>query len=219
MKKGEKFQLSSKWWSSNKAKTVKDPGLGKALEAYEKAAKDATLQDALKALDKVEDMVKAAIKACGGMQAETEEALETAVNKAPKVIPAERQRLEKLLKDRKAEVNGLTVERILKTKPLLDEFSPFCKKALALNDLAFVLIMQRTNMKGNQAIYDKFISDSGSDQVNLSSELRRPLDEAAMQGNWTGKPWADAYASVLGDLERNQLGPFKNAMLKQLGLT
>lgn len=37
MKKGAKAQLSYKWWSDNKAKSLKKTGLGKALQVYEKA--------------------------------------------------------------------------------------------------------------------------------------------------------------------------------------
>lgn len=40
MKKGAKPQLSAKWWSKNKAKTLKSSGLGKALSKWEQLRKE-----------------------------------------------------------------------------------------------------------------------------------------------------------------------------------
>ena len=65
--------LSQKWWSKNKAKTLKSTGFGKALKAYEDAKKSvdggkiaplAGLQAAVDAADEVRKKRDAAEKAC-----------------------------------------------------------------------------------------------------------------------------------------------------------
>lgn len=81
MKKGDKPKdLSQKWWSKNKAKTLKSTGLGKVLEGYEKvrAGKPSLkyYQDCLKELNKIPGAVDKAKKMCNkSLHAETLDAL------------------------------------------------------------------------------------------------------------------------------------------------
>lgn len=57
-------ELSSKWWSKNKAKSLKSTGLGKALKAYEIAADSLDYDKALAALSEVKKKLAVAFKAC-----------------------------------------------------------------------------------------------------------------------------------------------------------
>ncbi|MBL8793755.1 MAG: hypothetical protein JNM56_07620, partial [Planctomycetia bacterium] len=98
MKKGEKPQFSAQWWKTSKGSTVKDAGLEKALEAYEKAQtwlkftkNTSTFDGARKALLALEPVVKKQIAACTAVvHAETIDVLK----RFPPEIVKERARLE-----------------------------------------------------------------------------------------------------------------------------
>ncbi len=85
MKKGAKAQLSYKWWSDNKAKSLKKTGLGKALQAYEKADRAADKHCKVEVLgikyNALRDVKAAAQKGVGlcipKVHAETRSALKT----------------------------------------------------------------------------------------------------------------------------------------------
>ncbi len=94
MKKGAIPELSQKWWSSNKGKTVPSTGLGEVLKTYEieKNKSSMDYEEMLKALEKVGPAVTKAIKKCNKtLHAETIEALE----RYPAVIEKEKKWIEK----------------------------------------------------------------------------------------------------------------------------
>ena len=64
MKAGAKPEMTQKWWSKNKAKTLKSTGLGGALKKYEIAKDQFDAELMNKALKEVEGKVGQAIKAC-----------------------------------------------------------------------------------------------------------------------------------------------------------
>ena len=64
MKKGAAPELRQKWWSKNKAMTLKKTGLGAALKDYEVAEKLSNSKRMLKALDAVKKKAKTAEGAC-----------------------------------------------------------------------------------------------------------------------------------------------------------
>ncbi len=64
MKKGETPQLSAKWWTKNKARTLGKTGLAEALRNYQISLEQDDTKAMLTALDKVKKTVDAAIKQC-----------------------------------------------------------------------------------------------------------------------------------------------------------
>ena len=93
MKKGETPKLDYKWWSKNKAKTMKKSGLGKAIQDYEVAVVKDDPQLMLDKLSEVKKKVVKAIDCCNKkLHAETIEALK----KFPGVI----QKQQKVIEDR-----------------------------------------------------------------------------------------------------------------------
>ena len=68
MKKGAKPELTQKWWSKNKAMTLKKTGLGQALKVYEDAKKSKDEKRILQALKDAHVKVKVAYKACDKKQ-------------------------------------------------------------------------------------------------------------------------------------------------------
>lgn len=108
MKKNAIPELDSKWWSKNKAKTMKKSGLGAELKAFEVTRAKAEVagpdpkevaqawMKALQQLKKVKAKLPVALKACNEkMHAETI----AAIKKYPKVIQAEETRISGLVKD------------------------------------------------------------------------------------------------------------------------
>ncbi|MEW9921695.1 hypothetical protein AB2B41_18970 [Marimonas sp. MJW-29] len=115
MKKGATPELDSKWWSKNKAKTMKKSGLGAELKSFETLKAKAELSgqtdaeiakayaDTLKQLKVVKTKIPVAIKACNDkLHKDTVEALK----KYPKIIQAEETRLTQLAKDYAAKAKG-----------------------------------------------------------------------------------------------------------------
>lgn len=98
MKKGQKLQLSSKWWKDNKGSTVPDSGLEGALKTYEAMLKQMeakpsalAFEAAADALGKVVKAIKTVISKCkSGVHDETKAALE-----ADEVLIAANRELEK----------------------------------------------------------------------------------------------------------------------------
>lgn len=64
MKSNATPELSQKWWSTNKAKTLKPTGLGKLLKDFEVAEDQMDWDKALKALAGVKKKIPSVIKAC-----------------------------------------------------------------------------------------------------------------------------------------------------------
>ena len=108
MKKGATPELDSKWWSKNKAKTMKKSGLGAELKAFEVLKAKAELggqsdaevaqayAKAVAQLKKVKTKLPVALKACNDkLHKETIEA----IKKYPKIIQAEETRMTQLAKD------------------------------------------------------------------------------------------------------------------------
>ncbi|MEM7439063.1 MAG: hypothetical protein AAF393_05640 [Pseudomonadota bacterium] len=102
MKKGATPELDGKWWSKNKAKTMKKSGLGKALTTFEVARERTNAKGmkppeivsageaAVKALTEVKKKVAFAVSCCNAkLHKETIEALK----KYPKIIMVEEKRL------------------------------------------------------------------------------------------------------------------------------
>ena len=105
MKKNAIPELDSKWWSKNKAKTMKKSGLGAELKAYEvcktrSEASGMSSADIAKAhmatltqLKAVKTKLPVALKACN--EKSHEETI-AALKKYPKIILAEENRLKAL---------------------------------------------------------------------------------------------------------------------------
>lgn len=130
MKKGATPELDSKWWSKNKAKTMKKSGLGAELKSFETLKAKAELSgqtdeeiakaytETLKQLKVVKTKIPVALKACNEkLHKETIEA----IKKYPKVIQAEETRLTQLAKDyaakAKSSAGGTAAPKQKKGKP------------------------------------------------------------------------------------------------------
>lgn len=109
MSKSSTPELNEKWWSKHKSFTLKPTGLGKALKAYEAAArtydKDVATADTLKAaqdsyaavklaLEEVVDVTKKAIGLCDAKRHASD--LKSLKTYQTDLIPAEKSRLEEL---------------------------------------------------------------------------------------------------------------------------
>lgn len=96
MKKGAKPELSQKWWSKNKAKTLKKTGLGAALKDYEVAVELGDNKRMLNSLSAVKKKLAVAFGACDRKRhAESLEALK----KYPGIIQKKETAIKKSIKE------------------------------------------------------------------------------------------------------------------------
>lgn len=75
---------------------------------------------------------------------------------------------------------------------------------------SFLKAMKKSSGKGSQTLYNEFIKDSSSKQVNISSELRTKLDKDAIAKNWDSDNWGAAKAEiqkVFNDNVKGKVGP------------
>lgn len=68
----------------------------------------------------------------------------------------------------------------IKNTYLLQQIKAFTKKEYSSENFEFYFDKGK-----NQAVYEKYISDKGAMQVNLPSNLRKPLDELAAKKQWS----------------------------------
>lgn len=105
MKKGATPELRQKWWSKNKAMTLKKTGLGAALKDYEVAEDLMDYERMLDSLSAVKKKVATAFAACDRKRhAETLEALK----KYPSIIQKKETEIKKKIKDEAARAANAT---------------------------------------------------------------------------------------------------------------
>ncbi|MCZ6837547.1 MAG: hypothetical protein O7G85_17360 [Planctomycetota bacterium] len=98
MKKGATPELNQKWWSKNKAKTLKKTGLGDALKSYEVAIDLMDDPRALKSLSDVKKKVAGAFGLCKKKEKFYSDTI-AALKKYPGIIQKEETRLAKKIKE------------------------------------------------------------------------------------------------------------------------
>ena len=215
MKGNEKPVLSHKWWTTNKAKTLKPTAFDKALKAYDDALGKKNLAGALKALEDCRKGVQEAIKQCGTLQNETKQVLQRypdEIDREKKALTLRLQGVHDLLK----KIEGLTLKGVLEAKGWLTKFEEHAADTHSDENLMFVRIMQKTNMKGSDKIYEMFIKLGSQHELNLDKSVIDAITEAKEQGEWGGPAWKTAYENVRDMLEDDTLSKFKKKLAAEL---
>ncbi len=215
MEKTTKVVLSEKWWKDNKAKTLPEKGLGKALgklEAITKlaaVAKGAEKAKSLKAVlavcDEVDKAAAATIKACKKkLHDETkfvlENAFKSAMAKVRKDYMSEYAALEKKIK-------ALTMTDILKDRTYRVLFQQYSKKRYVEENINFLMAAAKKDDK----VYKEFIKEGAPQQINIDGPVRTAFDEAFAKGDVKKGPWPKAIAAIINLITINDLNSRKFA--------
>lgn len=100
----------------------------------------------------------------------------------------------------------LTIDTLLKTKRMLDLFAPYAKKSHIDESLEFIRAVDKRMKK--QEIYEKFISEDGPRQVNVSADIRGKLDALAKDKEFDKMNFADARKAICGMLNSDVIPRF-----------
>lgn len=211
MKKNTKVLLTQKWWKDNKAKTLIGKGnLGKTLGAFESAFKLAIvakgaerakrLKTAISLCDALDEAAKKNAKACNSkIHADTLHVLKTSF---PAEVDKHRKVLQKALKTMKQELTSLKVSDLLKDKTMLVLYMQMAKKNFTIENINFILAAK----KKNAAVYDEFIKEYASQQINIDYDLRVEFDNAFRDGKLGSAPWSKAVNVCASLIMTNDLG-------------
>lgn len=205
MQKTTKVELTEAWWKKNKAKTLVDKGnLGKALKAYETAAKQIP---SAKGGDRFRRLFEA-LAACDAMLAAADKTAKACLPKLhddtqhvlQKTFPTEvkdtRKALEKAVDRIHANISSMSLKQVLADKPLRDEFYAMLKARFEENSLEFL----KECPKKDADVVKRFILNSAPQQVNLSSNTIKTFEKALQEGTLDQAPWEDARKECVNSL-------------------
>lgn len=211
MKKNTKVILTQKWWKDNKAKTLIGKGnLGKTLGAFESAFKLAIvskgaerakrLKVAIKLCDALDEAAKKNAKACNAkLHADT---LHVLKNSFPAEVDKHRKILVKSYKGMQQELMSIKVSDLLKDKTMLVLYMQLAKKNYTIENINFILSAK----KKNAAVYNEFIKEGASQQINIDYDLRVQFDNAFRDGSLGSAPWGKAVTVCSSLISTNDLG-------------
>lgn len=201
MEMNTKVILTAKWWTDNKAKTLKDKGkLEQALKNYGKVAKSwggakgevlmKALMNILASLDALDKAADTNIKACvKGVHNETKHVLSGAFKKD---VEAERKQFIKRKKDLLKEAGSLTFKKIYGDMSWRVLFLQFAKKVYISENINFLIAVEAEKKK-NKKTYEMFIKLGAKQELNLSKKTRDNFKNAFEKGDKPTKgDWNDA---------------------------
>lgn len=211
--KAPKFE--SQWWKANKAKDADAKDVfADALKAYEKARKVAdsamepkdlmTLAKALDALSKAAKAARSDSK-IGVLQGDTKEALV----RYEKVAATAAKNLVVGAKD--VELGSTPAQLVKRQSKLL--FAQ-CKKEYSPENFEFLVLMDKGVL--TRKVYEKYVAAGSPSQVNVSADLRKPLDDfaaatpsSASNVDWESAPWHKVRTEVLNVITRDTYPRFR----------
>lgn len=211
MKKNTKVVLTQKWWKDNKSKSLIGKGnLGKTLGAFEGAFKLAMvakgmergkrIKAALKLCDALDAAAAKNAKACvPKLHAETKYVLQ---NTFPAEVDKHRKALTKSYKELQQKLASMTAAEMLKDKTYRALYMAMAKKRYNDENILFILAAS----KKNAAVYDEFIKEGASKQINIDHSLRVQFDDAMRDGNIGSAPWKKAVDVCLSLIQVNDMG-------------
>lgn len=105
------------------------------------------------------------------------------------------------------DMKDLTVDKILKDRPLLALYTPYAKKEFTDESLDFVKAVDKKMKK--QDIYEMFISPKAKRQVNLPGGLQSKLDKLAEKEEYDKMDLVEVRKEICEMLNRDSLPRFK----------
>lgn len=212
MEKNTPVKLTNKWWTDNKAKTLKDKGkLGDALKKYETATKELGSKGRFRA-----EALCASYAACTVLlkAAKTnasactnnihDETCHVMKNSFKTAVTARQKELKTAWEAMRKTIMKMQFDAIYKDKTYRVLLVQRAKENGETNNLNCYLALQK---KKDQATYDMYIKpSSGGQSANIKGSLRKEFHKAADEGKLDKAPWAKVKDFVRGQVYANLLG-------------
>jgi hypothetical protein len=215
-----KEDISKAKWQSKRDVRLKGCDVGKSLDAW-KPYGTGTASDALREgdADKARATGSTLNKALGVARAkcakmesndkkdsfELIDGYETYVEKWMKELTA----AENAVKAEGKKIDALKIDDVLGDDTLLKGFKAHVKKEHSENELEFVL---KASKQKNLDVYNKYIKEKSSDEVNLPNDIRKQFDAE----NISKGPWDKAIANIKGMLGSDTLIRYKKVLRDEL---
>jgi len=128
-------------------------------------------------------------------------------------VPAKVQEYQGLLKKMMAAtekgVDSLKPLDVMKDKTMRVAFMQYAATRHVSENPNFMLAVGKKDM----GVYNEFIKDGSSQQINISNSLHKEFDVAADANNIGAAPWKNAIAEVVGLMATNDMAPFAQYMM------
>ena len=194
--------------------------MGKTLASFEPAHKLAMaakgvekvkrLNAALKVCDALDTAAAKNAKACvPKIHAETQYVLK---NTFPAEVEKYRKAYKKALSDFEKTLMALDASKMMKDRTLRVLYQQYAKERFISENVNFLMAAG----KKNDAVYNEFIKEHASQQINIDYNLRIKFDVAFQNGNVGSAPWGQAVNTVLSLMNTNDMGlKFKNYIMEK----